>query len=344
MKVGLGLIVRNEAIDITKCLNSFLPQVDFCCIIDTGSTDNTIEICEGILKQHNLPYHIETFLDASDDQKRIMDFSRCRNQYVNFIKYHTDCDYIFTCDADDTYEYPANLKEYLNSNPADLYNIKYILNDNGVMIQSYKIWNCKINTSIKFVGRVHETLAFTWDIKILEAEIAIKHHPGHHDGQEHGTQRNLRILKDEIYPPLRSLFYWANENVDAGNHKEAIKWYVEYIRRAREGENVWFVELAHCFFRAARWLQHVGHTDQAIALSQELLAFDPTWSESWCELAHIAMQKNDITSVRKYALKALENPWILRLFSEKDKYTTTPANMLMFCDAAEKQSKNSSLK
>jgi len=337
MKIGLGLIVRNEAIDIPRCLNSFLPQVDFCCIIDTGSTDNTIEICEGILKQHNLPYHIETFLDASDEQYRIMDFSRCRNRYVNFIKNHTDCDYIFSCDADDTYEFPGNLKEYIINNPADLYNIKYILNDDGVVIQSYKIWNCRKNPLIRFVGRVHETLTFAWDIQILESEITIKHHPGHHEGQENGTQRNMRILREEIYPPLRSLFYWSNENVDAGNYKEAIKWYLEYIRRAKAGENVWFLELAHCYWRAARWLQHIGQTEHAISLSKELLSVDPSWSESWCELAYISMLKKDYPSVRKYALKALENKWTCRLFSEPDKYTSIPANMLMYCDAVEKQ-------
>jgi tetratricopeptide (TPR) repeat protein len=130
----------------------------------------------------------------------------------------------------------------------------------------------------------------------------------------------MRILKSEIYPPLRSLFYWANENVDSRNYEEAIKWYKEYIRRAKAGEPHWDIELAHCYFRAARWLQHLGRTDEAISLSKDLLEKDPSWSESWCELAYIARIGGDDELSNRYLKRAKENRFIPRLFSERDKY------------------------
>jgi glycosyltransferase involved in cell wall biosynthesis len=333
------MIVKNERRDLPVCLRSFLPQVDTICIIDTGSTDGTIEIAKSIINEHGKEYRIESFLGANDEHGLLCDFSMARNRYVELLRDNAECDYIFSCDADDTYVSPANLKEFINNTKADLYNINYVLNDNGIFIQSFKIFNCSRNRDIKYVGRVHETLAFSWKIKIFDCDVTIKHHPGNHENQEVGTARNMRILKSEIYPPLRSLFYWANENVDSGNYKEAIKWYVEYIRRAKEGEPVWFVELAHCFWRAARWLQHLGHTDHAVALSNELLNQDSSWSEAWCELAHISNINGDIPSMRKYALKALENKYSVRLFSEMDKYTAVPANMLLHCDEVEKSSK-----
>ena len=40
------LIVKNESADIERCLNSLLNFADEIIILDSGSTDNTIEICQ----------------------------------------------------------------------------------------------------------------------------------------------------------------------------------------------------------------------------------------------------------------------------------------------------------
>ena len=334
MIIGLGLIVRNEQEDIGRCLGSFVPQVDKVCIIDTGSDDRTIEFCRAILDAypHLLEYKIERITTHSDAQGRLCNFGEARNEYVRRLR-DMNCDYILSADADDSYVNPPLLRQYLSDHPADIYNFKYWLNDATYMM-SYKLWRADRDVSYK--GRVHEYLHFNWGWKILDSEIAIRHHVGHHEGQEHGTKRNMRILKDEIYPPLRSLFYWANENVDAGNYPEAIRWYLEYIRRAKAGEPVWIIELAHCYFRAARWINHLGNREHAKALSLELVNNDPSWSEAWCELAWIAQLENNIPEMRKYAQRALENTFTSRLFSEKDKYTNVPANMLVYCDMIEK--------
>jgi hypothetical protein len=63
---------------------------------------------------------------------------------------------------------------------------------------------------------------------------------------------------------------------------------------------------------------------------------DPSWSESWCELAYIARLRGDFGAMREYALKALKNTYTSRLFSEQDKYTTTPSNMLVIAEAHSK--------
>lgn len=334
MKLGLGLIVRNEEHDLPRCLNTFLPQFDCVAIVDTGSTDRTMEIAREIIAQH--PHLTESYvgqnLSYSDDNGRLCDFGQARNLYVKILE-AWGCDFSMSCDADDSFIGPSDLKKYLEENGADIFNLKYHLNDHHYIL-SFKIWRTALGC--RYVGRVHEYLHFDWNNKFDNSGgIEIRHHVGHHEGQEHGTERNLRILRQEIYPPLRTLFYYANENVDAQNYPEAIKWYIEYIRRVQMGEPTWDVELAHCYWRAARWLQHLGKTAEAEALSHELLKRDPSWSESWCELAYIAQCRGDIESVRKYALRALENKWESRLFSESDKYTTTPANMLVYCNMIE---------
>ena len=322
--IGLGLIVRNEAADLPACLNSFLPEVNVCVLIDTGSTDDTVSIARSILEASGRRYHIEEYLGANDDDGRFCDFSDARNRYMTKLAEY-DVDYCLSVDADDTL-LSKDIAGALARQPADFYGIQYRMNADCVF-NSYKIW--RNVPGIKWIGRVHEYLNIDWTKKVIDIDtVEVQHHWTIVDGQETGTQRNMRILKKEMYPPLRSLFYWANENAEAGNHEEAVKWYLEYIRRANSGEGAWEVELAHCYFRGARWLQHLGKTEAAVVLSKELLAKDPSWAESWCELAYISRLRSDWVKMEEYANKAMQCKYTARLFSEKDKYAETPANML----------------
>jgi len=322
--IGLGLIVRNEAADLPACLNSFLPEVNCCVLVDTGSTDDTVAIARSILEASGRRYHIEKYLGANDEDGLFCDFAAARNRYCALLA-DFDVEYCLSVDADDTL-LSKDIAGALARQPADFYGIQYRMNADCVF-NSYKIWRNKMG--VKWVGRVHEYLNIDWKKKVLDiTTVEVQHHWTTVEGQETGTQRNMRILRKEMYPPLRSLFYWANENAEAGNHEEAAKWYLEYIRRANSGEGAWEVELAHCYFRGARWLQHLGKTEAAVVLSKELLDKDPSWAESWCELAYISRIRGDWEKMEEYAKKALSCKYIPRLFSEKDKYTETPANML----------------
>ena len=316
--IAMGMIVRNEEADIVECLNTFLPSVDFVSIVDTGSSDKTMEVAYNLLYDSGIPFKLTTFLDASDSEGRLCDFSRARNEYVRLIE-ASGCDYLMSVDADDTLVTP-NIKKALRKTPADFYGIRYRMNAD-MFFNSYKIWRNGLGT--RYQGRVHECLAVDWTKKIAEIPVEFLHRYTSNPLQESGTDRNMRILKSEIYAPLRSLFYWANENVDAKNYHEAVKWYVEYIRRVNAGEATWEIELAHCYFRAARWTAYLGKVDQAIDLSLELVKRDPSWSESWCELSHLAYCKGEYQKSLEYAVKARANKFTPRLFSEIDKYTNT---------------------
>jgi len=331
--IGLGMIVKNEAVDLPLCLQSFLPSVNVVVLVDTGSTDRTIEIAKTILEASKCRHEIVECRDFNDEAGQLTDFSAARNQYVSRLEKY-DVDYLMSCDADDTLVTP-DVASALAKEPADFYGIKYRMNDN-MWFNSYKIW--RRHLKVRYDGRVHEVLHIDWTKVVKDIQsVEFLHHWSVVEGQENSTQRNLRILRGEIYPPLRSLFYFANENVDAVNYVEAVKWYLEYIRRVKSGEDTWPVELAHCYFRAARWCQHLGDTDTAVMLSKELLAKDPSWSESWCELAYIARLRGDVKAMKEYCLKALNNQFKPRLFSEHDKYTTTPATMLQVARLMEKE-------
>lgn len=81
--LGLCMIVKNEQEILTECLNSLESVYDEIVIVDTGSTDNTIEIAK---KYTSKVYSFEW----------VDDFSKARNYALSLC----NAEYILTWDAD----------------------------------------------------------------------------------------------------------------------------------------------------------------------------------------------------------------------------------------------------
>lgn len=89
--IGLCMIVKDEAENIRKVLESAVDWVDTVYLTDTGSKDNTIKIAEEVCKRFKKPLHVSHF-------KWIDDFAAARN--YNFSQAKTD--WILWLDGDDT--------------------------------------------------------------------------------------------------------------------------------------------------------------------------------------------------------------------------------------------------
>ena len=57
-KLVLTQIMKNEAHVITRMLDSIKTIVDIICLVDTGSTDNTIEVVKNWGMQNNIETHV----------------------------------------------------------------------------------------------------------------------------------------------------------------------------------------------------------------------------------------------------------------------------------------------
>ena len=78
------LIVKNESLLLSRCLESLRSFVDEIIVVDTGSTDNTIEIAHS----HGAQVKYFTWID---------DFSAARNESLR----HASGDWILYIDADE---------------------------------------------------------------------------------------------------------------------------------------------------------------------------------------------------------------------------------------------------
>ena len=57
-KIILLLMIKNESKIIERCIGRALEHVDAVCILDTGSTDNTVEVCNKYLSECGKPFKV----------------------------------------------------------------------------------------------------------------------------------------------------------------------------------------------------------------------------------------------------------------------------------------------
>ncbi len=148
-KLSVCMIVKNEAEFIEDCLKSVQPVADQIVVVDTGSTDRTVEIA----KQYGAEVH--TF-------EWVNDFSAARNASIKYAK----GDWIFWLDADERLmaESVAGLRRLLRPERKPVaykVHIKNIMADgkNFKISAGHRLFNNF--KGIRFSGRVHEQIIYS---------------------------------------------------------------------------------------------------------------------------------------------------------------------------------------
>lgn len=145
-KLVLTQIMKNEAHVITRMLNSIKSIVDIVCLIDTGSTDNTIEVVKNWGQENNIETHVF--------ERPFDNFENSRNYSIQMAREVTKDrgnDYWgFWLDADETIEIlPTFNKSGINK---DLYMFNTYIN-----VMKYTRNECfKLDKPFRFYGPVHE--------------------------------------------------------------------------------------------------------------------------------------------------------------------------------------------
>jgi glycosyltransferase involved in cell wall biosynthesis len=145
-KLVLTQIMKNEAHVITRMLNSIKPIVDIVCLVDTGSTDNTIEVVKNWGTENNVETHV--FERAFDN------FENSRNYSIQMAREVTKDrgnDYWgFWLDADEILEIQPHFNK--NAIDKDLYMFNTYIN-----VMKYTRNECyKLDKPFRFYGPVHE--------------------------------------------------------------------------------------------------------------------------------------------------------------------------------------------
>ncbi len=181
--ISLCMIVKNEESCLGKCLDSLKGIVDEMIVVDTGSTDNTVQIA----KERGASVY---------NFKWTGDFSEARNYSFSLAK----CDYIYTADADEELDEEnrqrfLKLKEDVDKLNVDIVQMFYC---NQLAYRTVYNYDRELRPKLfrrirKFVWEdpIHEQVAL--EPVVCDSDIEIKHNP-----RENHSARDLESFRRAI--------------------------------------------------------------------------------------------------------------------------------------------------
>ena len=305
--LGLGLICKNEEAVIGNCLRSHLQPgiIHRVCLIDTGSTDNTLSIATAILREYQIPFHIEQHI------LKPFDFSRARNIYVDYL--NDKVDWILSVDCDDVLpqESAETIKTWIATD-YDLFSVNYVTGTDTSHVH-HRLFRTKLG--ITFKGAVHEWLSLPPAHRYKHLDIPVLHKPLEKNHYSDSAQRNLEILAAVSQPTPREMFYKAQTLKDLGKYQEAIECYGHYLNSS----STYLDERLHAHWYKAYLERITGNSAAALQTIDEGLALDPSFADLWMEKAWATL-KSGGGAAYSYALTAASIPFTKRLFNLKGNY------------------------
>lgn len=276
MSLCLCMIVKNEEDNLPRCLESVKDIVDEMVIVDTGSTDSTIDIAKRYgATVYEFPWNGS--------------FSDARNHSLK----HAGCDWILMMDADEEMDRSSHaaVKAIVEDkdNDTDAYygeSICYAGDTQGFdTILNLNLRLVRNGKGYFFTQPIHEQL---WsniyeknpNAKVLEADIKVYHY-GYlkKDMLTHKKQdRNMEILKKQLEDDPDNAFInfnLANEYNICGDNLKAIYYYEKAYK---------FCSPKHGFtskllLRMTACHMSLGQMEDAIRIAAEGLIYYPDFTD-----------------------------------------------------------------
>ena len=214
LPISLCMIVKNEEKYLAECLRSVQNLVSEIIIVDTGSTDSTIQIAESFGAKI---FHFDW----------INDFSAARNYSLE----QATQPFILQLDADEEI-FKTSIPWFYESFPyendgyfMEIHNLKD-LTKRDVMASHFLIRFFKNDPTIRFINAVHENISLkNVDLGYSSALIL---HKGYADNERkvEKSNRNFALLKQEFREDPNSPFvhfYFAQQYYACGDSFNAFK-------------------------------------------------------------------------------------------------------------------------
>ncbi|OCC03641.1 hypothetical protein BA190_18110 [Labrys sp. WJW] len=190
------MIVRNEQHHLAACLDTLEGALDEIIVVDTGSTDGTIELASRASVK--LLHH-----------KWADDFAAARNVALDAVS----CDWVLYIDADERLGLPdgGRLADYVD--PAAIAAFVRFRPKTG--FTRYREWRLfRSEPSIRFVGRIHESMrpsilaaADRHHLPIVQTRVEL-YHLGYDGEQAQKHARNLPLLQEAVQLTPERVYYW----------------------------------------------------------------------------------------------------------------------------------------
>lgn len=276
--ISLCMIVKNESDVIGRCLECVKDFIDEIIIVDTGSTDSTIEIAK-------------KYTDKIYNFNWVDDFSKARN--YAFSK--ASKDYIMWLDADDIIFENDMLKLKQLKNTLDTsvdmvmmkYNVAFDEYDNPTLTY-YRERLMSRKKNYRWISPIHEVIPPSGNI--IYSDIAIAHKKLHSSDKS----RNLRIFNKMINQGLeldpRQQFYYSRELYYNGQYQKAIDNFNKFLN-SKQG---WTPNCISACIDLSDCYQKINDTNNAFFSLLRSFEFDKPQPEICCKLGNYFLENNNI--------------------------------------------------
>lgn len=310
------MIVKNEEVTLTRCLDSIKDIVDEIIIVDTGSEDSTNNIAK-------------LYTNKVFNFKWVYDFSAARN--YSFSK--ATKDYILWLDADDILLEEdrlklLELKKTLDKN-VDVVMMRYNTGFDqagNVTMSFFRERLLKTENNYTWKDPVHEYINPSGNI--INYDISITHKKG-----KPSNDRNLKIYQNMLYNKKhftpRNLYYYANELYNNKQIDSAIRYYKKFLKT----EKGWIEDNIFTCYKLSQCYKDKKNEKKQFSSLIKSLEYDSPRPEICCELGYFYKNKSIYDKAIFWFESALrviksDNNWSFKMY---DSWGYIPAIELCVC-------------
>jgi glycosyltransferase involved in cell wall biosynthesis/tetratricopeptide (TPR) repeat protein len=239
----LCIMVKNGGPQFQQMLLDNMPFFDRWTILDTGSTDNTIETIHKVLvgkKKGNL--YQEPFINFRDSRNRCLDLAGESCKFITML--------------DDTYVIKGKFREFLNEVRGDQYSssFTFFIHGDDTIYGSNRV--IKAETGLRYIHTIHEVITDKNNRNIVIPDEITNIEDRRFDYMEKRTkdrkQLDLKLLYDEVkenpHDP-RAYYYLAQTYNGIEDYENSLKYFLKRIEYPNSGFHQEYVD---SIFEAAR--------------------------------------------------------------------------------------------
>lgn len=298
------IMFKNEEEILERCLKSVLPITDQFVLLDTGSTDSSIQIAKKYTT-NIIEFEFINFVDS-------------KNLLLDHVENNFEYDIILWFDADefllekDIETFKEKIKELKKSNN------NIILTDINDINQENKITNeyarpraWKTGKNIRFEGPgVHEFISYTTeDIYAKSIKIQHKHKVKGKDYKK-SAELYLNILHEfeNKHPDnIRCLFYLARTYFDIHKNYDACHYYQKYRKVCSDVGYIFLDEYWTSLIEEGRAWKRENVYKNAKKCFTEAIQCIPERAEGYVELSYLEYYElNDPYAAYEIAIQAID--------------------------------------
>lgn len=347
MNFSFCLIARNESKTLPRLLKSldeFKARGGEVHILDTGSTDNTVEVAknwganvievgdkflikidEDLANKINEKYVVDGDFEVIKEGDKQFDYSSARNYIAQF----SNTDFIFTPDCDEIFtSFNIDLiSKLIEGGIGQLeYNFVFSHLPDGSPAIQFLHSKAYDRTKLKWVGVIHEVLQGESQRQYVgEDVIKLEHFQNPETNRTHYL-RGLAI--DTYLNPEndRNSHYFGRELMYTGRYRSAIR---ELKRHLTLGKMP--MENSQSMVFIARCYGFLNIPDKQVEFLSRAIYMDGTRREPFIDLAHFYKHNQRFLQAICYAKASLEIPYNNYYANNMNHYKDEPHSILYSC-------------